>query len=181
MELFWSKKKTANHKDDFDCLNCLNSFRTENKLKIHEKICKNKDFSEVEIPSEKNEILKLNQYIKSDKMSYIVYADLESLIKKIGRCTYNPEKSSTTKNGEHMPCGCSMSTIWGFDHIKDKHTLYRGKNYMKKFFESLREHAKSITDFEEKKNVTINKKRIKTTWRYKSMLYLQEILHKKTL
>ena len=25
---------------DFYCLNCLNSFRTENKLKSHEKVCK---------------------------------------------------------------------------------------------------------------------------------------------
>ena len=36
-------KKLKNHKDDF-CLNCLNSFRTENKLKFHEKACKNKGF-----------------------------------------------------------------------------------------------------------------------------------------
>ena len=32
--------------------------------------------------SEKNNILGFNQYTKSDKMPYIVYADIESLIKK---------------------------------------------------------------------------------------------------
>ena len=31
---------------------------------------------------------------------------------------------STTKIGEHIPCGYSMSTIWAFDHIENKHTLY---------------------------------------------------------
>ena len=35
---------TSKHKGDFYCLNCLHSFRTENKLKSHEKVCKNKDF-----------------------------------------------------------------------------------------------------------------------------------------
>ena len=35
-----------------------------------------------------------------------------------------------------------MSTIWAFDHIEIKHTLYRGEDRMKKFCESLREHAK---------------------------------------
>ena len=40
----------------------------------------------------------------------------------------NPEKSSTAKIGEHIPCGYSIATIWGFDQIKDKHTLYRGKD-----------------------------------------------------
>ena len=29
------------------------------------------------MPSEKNNILKFNQYMKSDKMSYIIYADIE--------------------------------------------------------------------------------------------------------
>ena len=54
-----------------------------------------------------------------------------------------------------------MSTIWGFDHIKDKHTLYHGKDYMKKFCESLREHAKCIIDFEEKKMLPLTRKELK--------------------
>ena len=65
-----------------------------------------------------------------------------------------------------------MSTIWGFDHIKDKHTLYSRKDCMKKFCASLREHARNIIDFEKKKNGIVNKRGIKTTSRYKSMLYL---------
>ena len=34
------------------------------------------------MPSEKDKILGFDQYMKSDKMPYIVYADVESLIKK---------------------------------------------------------------------------------------------------
>ena len=34
------------------------------------------------MPSEKNDILRFNQYMKLDKIPYIIYADLESLIKK---------------------------------------------------------------------------------------------------
>ena len=44
-----------------------------------------------------------------------------------------------------------MSTIWGSNHIEDKHILYRGEDYMKKFCESLRQHAKNTIDFEKKK------------------------------
>ena len=109
--------------------------------------------------------------MKLDKMPYIIYADIESLIRKIDGCANNPENSSTTKIGEHIPCGYSMSTIWEFDLIENKHTLYRGKDCMKKFCISLREHAKNIIDFE-KKNVTVNKRRIKITSRCKNMLYL---------
>ena len=58
-------------------MNCLNSFGTENKLKSHEKVCKNKYFSGIAMPPKKNGILKFNQYMKSDKMPYIIYADIE--------------------------------------------------------------------------------------------------------
>ena len=43
-----------------------------------------------------------------------------------------------------------MSAISAFDHIGNKHILYRGKDCMKKFCESLRKHAKIITNFENK-------------------------------
>ena len=44
-------------------------------------------------------------------MSYIIYADIESLIKKIDGSANNPENSSTTKIGGHIPSGYSMSII----------------------------------------------------------------------
>ena len=53
-----------------------------------------------------------------------------------------------------------MSTIWGFDHIEDKHTLYSKKDCMKKFCESLREHARSIIDFEKKKMLPLTRKEL---------------------
>ena len=35
---------TSNHNHNVVCVSCLNSFRTENKLKSHENIYKNYDF-----------------------------------------------------------------------------------------------------------------------------------------
>ena len=35
-------------------------------------------------------------------MTNIIYADVESLIKKVGGCANNPENSATTKIGEHF-------------------------------------------------------------------------------
>ena len=39
----------------------------------------------------KDNILKFKQYFKSDKMSYIIYGGIESLIKKIDGCVNNLE------------------------------------------------------------------------------------------
>ena len=67
---------------------------------------------------------------------------LNLLSQKIDELANNPENFSTTKISEHIPCGYSMSTIWVFNNIENKHSLYRGKDYMKRVYESLREHAK---------------------------------------
>ena len=40
--------------------------------------------------------------MKSDKIPYIIYADMESLIRKIHKCSNNPENSATKKIGEHI-------------------------------------------------------------------------------
>ena len=58
--------------------------------------------------SEKDNILESNKYIKSDKIPYIIYVDIESLIKKLDRCANNSENSSRTKIGEHILCGYSI-------------------------------------------------------------------------
>ena len=90
MALSCSKKKlfallseiTSKHDGSLYCLNCLHSFRTENKLKSHEKVCKNKHFCGIVMPSQKNDVLQFNQNMKSDKMPYVICTDLESLIIK---------------------------------------------------------------------------------------------------
>ena len=55
-----------------------------------------------------------------------------------------------------------MSAIWAFDNIENKHTLYRGKDCMKKFCDFLREHAKNIPGFEKKKMLPLTKEELKS-------------------
>ena len=43
----------SKHVVDFYCLNCLHSYRTENKLKKHYSVCKNHDYCSVEILKKK--------------------------------------------------------------------------------------------------------------------------------
>ena len=43
--------------------------------------------------SEKDNILEFNRYMKTDKTGKIIYADVESLNKKINECANNPENS----------------------------------------------------------------------------------------
>ena len=85
------------------------------------------------MPSEDTKILEFSQYQKSGKELFINYPDFECLIEKNDGCKNNPENSYPTEVGEHIPSGFSMSTISSFEH-----DVYRGKECMKKFCESLR-------------------------------------------
>ena len=114
------------------------------------------------MPSENNNITEFKENMKSDKMPYIIYADIGSLIKKIYGCENNPENYLTAKIGEHIPCGYSMSTIWAFDHKENKHNLCCGNDCMKNFCESLREHAKNIIDFKNRKMLPLTKAELKS-------------------
>ena len=52
------RKITSKHNGDFCPLNCLHSFRTESKLKIHENVRKNDDYCCTEI-SKKSKNIKI--------------------------------------------------------------------------------------------------------------------------
>ena len=59
-------------------------------------------------------ILVFNQHLKTDKVPFITYANLESLIGKTDGYKNNPERSSTIKLNEHIPSGFWLSTIPSF-------------------------------------------------------------------
>ena len=87
----------SKHHGGFYCLNCLHYFTTEKKLESHKKVCENEIFCNVIKPSESTKILEFDQYQKSNKAPFIIYADLECIIEKINGCKNNLESLSTTR------------------------------------------------------------------------------------
>ena len=90
-------------------MNCLHSFRAKNRLELRKKIYENKDFCNIIILSVDIKILEFNQYQKSDKAPFIIYADLQCIIQKVDGCKNNLENSSATKVSEHIRSGFSLS------------------------------------------------------------------------
>ena len=133
-----------NNNGDFYCLNCFCSYTTENELKKHKNVCKNHDYCYVEMPEEDNKTLKYNHREKSMKVSFTIYADVESLLEKVNTFHNNPEKSSTTKMNKHTPSGYLLFRHCSFDTTKNEFDYYRDKNCMKHFCLDLREHATKI-------------------------------------
>ena len=88
---------------------------------------------------EDNKILEFNLYRKSNKVLFIIYADLECLMEKLDEWKNNPENSSATKVGEHILSGFSMPTISLIKGIGNKHDVYRGYDCMKSFENRLKD------------------------------------------
>ena len=55
------------------------------------------------MPKEGDKILKYNHGKKSMKVTFMIYADLESLLEKMSTYHNNPKTSSTTKISKHTP------------------------------------------------------------------------------
>ena len=70
---------------DVHCLNCFHSYGTLNMLKKYERVCDNHDYWHVDM-SKEHEKIKYLLAEKSLKAPFIVYADLECLLKKMQSC-----------------------------------------------------------------------------------------------
>ena len=113
-------------------------------------------------------------------MPYIIYTNMESFEKIDGRAN-NPENSSATEIVEQIPCRYSTSTTCAFDHIENTHSIYRGKDYIKKFCEFLRENAKNIINFKKTKMILPTKEKRQLHQDAKAVMFVEKETSKSSL
>ena len=136
-------------------MNCLNSFRTDNALEIHERLCDNNDYCSVEMPAKFNKILKYNHGEKLLKTPFVIYVDLACLLIKQLSCQNNPKESYTERNAMHEPCGYSLDLVYSFDLKESKHSFYRGKSSVKRFCSELKELGTKIVNYQQKEMIPL--------------------------
>ena len=88
------------------CLNCLSSFKCKKSLDDHKEYCYNNECVKTIMP-EKGTMLRFKNFLHSEKVPFIVYADTEALIKEMHNCDPNPENSYTKKYQKHEPVSFS--------------------------------------------------------------------------
>ena len=132
---------TSKNSSDFYCSNCPHAFKTKDILESNKRVRENKGFCKVVMSSEDTKTFEFNQNQKSDKTPFIFYADLEYIIQKNDGCKNVTENSSATSVSQNIPPGFSISTIFSFRGIENKHNVYRDEDCMKMFSEFLRKPA----------------------------------------
>ena len=133
--------RTSNHHGDFYCLSCFHSYATHNKLSKQERVCNNHDYCPIDMPKT------MKKWEKPLKVSFIIYADLECLLKK---------------NVRHKPSRYAWCSICLFDDMKNRPYFYRGKDCIKKFCKDLKKLGMKIINFEEKKVIPLTNKQMKS-------------------
>ena len=99
--------QVSKHKGkSFICDNCLNPFPKEESLNKHKEYCSTNECIKIDMP-EKGSILKFKNYCNSEKVPFIIYADMESLLNPIQSCEPNPQSSYTKKYQKHQPISFS--------------------------------------------------------------------------
>ena len=132
-------------------MNCLHSFRTDNALKRHERLCDNNDYyCHVEMPTKFNKTLKYNHGEKSLGVPLVIYADLECLLLKEQSCQNSPKESYTERKVKHEPSRYALRLIRSFDSKENEHNFYRGRDCIEKFCNDLKEVATKIVNYEQK-------------------------------
>ena len=114
------KGKSSNHRGDYYCLNCFNSYSTENRFKEHEEMCNKNDSCRIILPRWDDKILKYNYGEKSLKVPFVIHLDLECLLLKMLLCQNNLEKSYSKRKAKYEPSGWAMFTKYSFDATKNK-------------------------------------------------------------
>ena len=107
-------------------------------------------------------VLKFKDYLRSEKVPFIVYADFECLNKPIHSCTQeknnDDEKSYTNKYQKHEPSSfCYYIKCFDDEVYPPVIRLYTGEDSAKKFVEMLEEDIRKIANIPPKKMIFTDK------------------------
>ena len=120
--------QVSGHKESNSfCLNCLNHFPNEEKLKIHEEYCLKNQAIRIEMPEE-GSLVTFIHHQRSIKVPFVVYADFEAFTEEISTCEQNDKFSFTQKYQKHKPSGFCFKIVCFDERYNQKPVLFRARS-----------------------------------------------------
>ena len=86
------------------CRRCYNPFNSEGSLAKHTDYCRSHEAIKIEMPQE-GSVLKFENFVRSMRVPFVVYADFESFTQQLDTSQPNPECSYTKQYQKHIPSG----------------------------------------------------------------------------
>ena len=143
---------SKNDKQMFYCERCLIGFTRDDLLQSHLVECRgiNEQAVRIQMPTENNKSIKFVNHKKQLKAPWVIYADFESIIRKIEGPIQSTNKSFTHKSGIQEACGFCLRVVRS-DGLSTEPFLYRGPYCIQVFLEELKEAEVVILESLKKK------------------------------
>lgn len=130
-----SKQLSRENGRKYLCDRCLHYFRSEEKLNNHIVDCQKINECAVKMPNEGDNILKFKNFKNKVKGPFIIYADLESILKPIDK---------ENKYQEHSPAAVGYYVKCSYDDSLSFYRAYRGQDCMSWFAAELQQFAENV-------------------------------------
>jgi hypothetical protein len=112
MNRFTLGKKMRDHHACFYCYRCLQRFNAKDKLGAHVTMCGEHKPTVINMPPEGSNVQYINIQ-KEEKVPYVVYADFESINRKVSTCAAVPHNPHTRDVERHVPCSFGAVLVKG--------------------------------------------------------------------
>ena len=131
---------SKNDKQMFYCERCLIGFTRDDLSQSHLVECRgiNEQAVRIQMPTENNKSIKFVNHKKQLKAPWVIYADFESIIRKIEGPIQSTNKSFTHKSSIQEACGFCLRVVRS-DGLSTEPFLYRGPDCIQVFLEQLKE------------------------------------------
>ena len=129
------------------CERCLHGYKTRDLLEKHKPECKGllKSPTRTEMPKQGENNMTFKNFYKQVKVSYVVYADIGCVLKKIKTCEPDNKQSFTLKTEKHEPCGFSFVVVRSDGQTFGPYT-YRGEDAVFEFLRHLQNHERGMRE-----------------------------------
>ncbi|KAJ8914908.1 hypothetical protein NQ315_016062 [Exocentrus adspersus] len=105
------------------------------RLSKHHEDCKNVNDCKVRLPNEDQKYLKFKNFKNKEKVPFVVYADLESVLKQV---------NSGNKYQHHLPAAVGYYVKCSYDPSLSFYQLYRGEDCMSWFAREMNQFAEDV-------------------------------------
>ncbi|CAH1109449.1 unnamed protein product [Psylliodes chrysocephalus] len=117
------------------CDRCLHYFRSEAKLNMHIEDCKKLNHGAIKMPEGDKSIVEFKNFKNKEKVPFIVYADLESVL--------NPMENKNIYQ-QHVPAAVGYYLKCSYDDTISFYRSYRGYDCMQWFTDELKKLAEDL-------------------------------------
>lgn len=125
----------------FLCDRCLNHFTTKPSFQKHIQMCCEINKARLEVTDEFHNIMKFKNFKYQEKVPFVIYGDIESILEKMDGERYGLNTEYTHK---HIPFSVAYYLKCSYDDSLSEFKTYRGADCMEWFTEQLKNIATRI-------------------------------------